>query len=55
MTLREFINKLNEVSEDRKDIPLKYCGEWEAEINKVELSYYEKSEHYDAQLLMMIY
>lgn len=48
MTLREFIAELNKAPESQKDKVVKYCGEWEAEIESIEFS-----EHENAVLLMI--
>lgn len=37
MTLRELIAELNKAPESQKDMVVKYCGEWEAEIQSFEL------------------
>ncbi len=48
MTLREFISNLNEAPEQQKDKVLKYCGEWEAEIESIEL------HDFDGSVLLML-
>ncbi len=48
MTLREVIAELNKAPESQKDKVLKYCGEWEAEIQSIEL------HDFDGAVLLMI-
>lgn len=51
MTLRQLIAELNEAPESQKDKIVKCldCGEWEAEITKVELL------GFDGSVLLMLY
>ncbi len=42
MTLRKFIEKLNEAPESQKEKIVKYCGEWEAEFDFIELMDFEE-------------
>jgi hypothetical protein len=47
-TVNDFIHALTKLSEVEKNIPLKFCGEWEDFITSVEFS------HFDGSLLMII-
>lgn len=48
MTLREVIDVLNKQPNSQKDKKIKYCGEWEGTIEKIEIV-----EHEGCLLLML--
>lgn len=47
-TVNGFMQALSKLSEVEKNMPLKFCGEWEGSITSVEFS------HFDGSLLMII-